>query len=185
MPILENARPASVTRSFRFETDVLHVLDEEADRMGISINALVGIILRRYSEFTKYLSKIDMIVINREILTSLLDQLDEEELYKLGSKLGERVMADTVMFWKKEMTERAVMEYIEKVICRYGHLGTYDEKQMPGGMTIVIRHRLGHKGSKFLEGYLNAGLKTTLEIHAKFEVTESSVKCEMPQNRRL
>jgi hypothetical protein len=183
--VLENARPTSVTRSFRFETDVLNVLDEEADRMGISINALVGIILRRYSEFTKYLSKIDMIVINREILTSLLDQLDEDELYKLGSQLGERVMADTVIFWKKEMTERAVMEYIEKVICRYGHLGTYDEKQMPGGMTIVIRHRLGHKGSRFLEGYLSAGLKTTLDMQAKFEVTDSSVKCELPQSRRL
>ncbi|HEU4605664.1 MAG TPA: hypothetical protein VFS46_05440, partial [Nitrososphaera sp.] len=75
MPVLEDARPASITRSFRFENDVLRVLDEEAERMGISVNALVGIVLRRYCEFTRYLSKIDMVVINREMLTSLLEQL--------------------------------------------------------------------------------------------------------------
>ncbi len=182
MPALTENAHTSITRSFRFETDVLSVLDEEADRMGISVNALVGIILKRYSEFTRYLSKIDMVVVNREILTSLFERLDEDEVYKLGIRLGETVLSDTVIFWKKEMTERAVMEYIEKAICRYGHLGTYDEKQMPDSRTIVVRHRLGRNGSRFLEGYLQAGLKNTLGINATFEVTDSSVKCEMQRS---
>jgi hypothetical protein len=174
----------SITRSFRFETDVLNVLDEEAERMGVSVNALVGIILKSYTEFTRYLSKIDMVVINRDILTSLLEQMDEYDAYKLGIKLGESVLSDTVIFWKKEMSERAVMEYIEKVICRYGQLGTYDEKETPNGLTMVVRHRLGKNGSKFLEGYLEAGLKHTLGINATFQATDSSVKCEMQKSRR-
>lgn len=179
MPILAEDARTSITRSFRFETDVLNVLDEEAERMGISVNALVGIILRRYSEFSRYLSKIDMVVINRDILTSLLERFDEEEVYKLGVKLGGSVLPDTIIFWKKEMSERAIMEYIEKIVCRYGHLGTYDEKQTSEGLTIVIRHRLGRNGSRFLEGYLQAGLKNTLGLSATFEATDSSVKCEM------
>ena len=163
---------------------MLTVLDEEAKRMGISVNALVGIILRRYAEFTRYLSKIDMVVINREVLTSLIDLLGEEEVYEIGVKLGQTVLADTIMFWKKETTEKAVMEYIEKMVCRYSDLGTYDERRMPGGeMAIVIRHRLGKKGSRFLEGYLQGGLKHTLGIEAIFETTDSSVKCEIPAAR--
>jgi hypothetical protein len=182
--LAEDARSSSITRSFRFESDVLSVLDEEATRMGISVNALVGINLRRYAEFTRYLSKIDMVVINRELLTSLLDQLEEEEVYKMGVKLGQTVLADTIMFWKKETTEKAVMEYIEKMVCRYGQLGTYDERRMPGGdMVIVMRHRLGKNGSRFLEGYLHGGLKHTLDIDAIFEVTDSSVKCQIPARR--
>src|SRR5919198_2184809 len=181
MPVLAEDARTSITRSFRFQTDVLRVLDEEAARMGISVNAIVGIVLRRYAEFTRYLSKIDMVVINREVLTTLLEQLDEDELYSMGLKLGETVLSDTVIFWKKETTEWAVMEYIEKMICRYGHLGTYDEKRMPGGgVAIVVRHRLGKRGSRFLEGYLQAGLKTTLGINAAFDVTDSSIKCELP-----
>jgi hypothetical protein len=110
--------------------------------------------------------------------------MEEDDVYKLGIKLGESVLPDTVIFWKKEMSERAVMEYIEKIVCRYGHLGTYDEKQTQNGLTIVIRHRLGKNGSKFLEGYLQAGLKHTLGIDAIFEVTDSSLKCEMQKPRK-
>jgi hypothetical protein len=133
---------------------------------------------------TRYLSKIDMVIINREILTSLIDLLDEETLYKLGVKLGQTVLDDTIMFWKKETTERTVMEYIEKMICRYGQLGTYDERRMPNGeMAIVVRHRLGKNGSRFLAGYLQGGLKHTLDIDAIFEITDSSVKCQIPRRR--
>jgi len=182
MPTLAEKAHTSITRSFRFETDVLNVLDEEAERMGISVNALVGIILRRYGEFTRYLSKIDMVVINRDVLTSLLECLDEEAVYKLGLKLGESVLSDTVIFWKKEISEEAVMEYIEKVVCRYGQLGTYDEKQMGDSLTIVVRHRLGKNGSKFLEGYLQAGLYHTLAINPAIEITDSSVKCKIQKS---
>jgi hypothetical protein len=102
----------------------------------------------------------------------------------MGVKLGQTVLADTIMFWKKETTEKAVMEYIEKMVCRYGRLGTYDERRMPGGqMAIVVRHRLGKNGSRFLEGYLHEGLKYTVGIDAIFEITDSSVKCEIPARR--
>ncbi|MFL6460109.1 MAG: hypothetical protein ACJ71J_04015 [Nitrososphaeraceae archaeon] len=174
-----DARSATVTRSFRFDAEMSKILDEEAERMGVSVNALVGIILKRYSEFTRYLSKIDMIVLNRELLISLLEAKDEEYLYKLGAKLGGTVSVDTIMFWKKDVTEESVLEYIEKIICLYGHLGTYDEVSQPDSKTIVIRHRLGRKGSKFFEGYLRSTLKNTVGKDAMFEVTDSSIKFEI------
>ena len=174
-----NSFSATSTRSFRFDVEYSKILDEEAERMGISVNALVGIILRGYTDFTRYLSKIDMIVLNREFLTSLLESSNEESLYNLGMKLGERVPIDTIMFWKKDLTEKSVLEYIEKIICRYGHLGTYDEISQSGSRIIVIRHRLGRKGSKFFEGYLRSTLKNTVGKDAIFEVTESSMKFEI------
>lgn len=144
--------------------------------MGISVNALVGTILKRYVEFTRYLSKIDMIIMNREIITSLLELHDEESLFKIGLKLGETVPRDTILFWKKELTERSVLEYIEKIVCRYGNLGTYDEVSQSTGRTVVIRHRTGRNGSRFLEGYLRSALKNIIKRDAIFEVTDSSVK---------
>ena len=174
-----DARSATVTRSFRFDADMSKVLDEEAERMGVSVNALVGIILRRYSEFTRYLSKIDMVVLNRELVISLLGAGDEEYLYQLGEKLGATVSVDTIMFWKKDITEEAVLDYIEKIICLYGRLGTYDEISQLDTKTIVIRHRLGRRGSKFFEGYLKSTLKNTVSKDAVFEVTDSSIKFEI------
>ena len=43
------------TRSFRVEQYVSNILDEEAERMGISVNALVNIILKHYSDFSRFL----------------------------------------------------------------------------------------------------------------------------------
>jgi hypothetical protein len=177
--ITADARSATLTRSFRFDSELSKILDEEAERMGVSVNALVGIIIKSYAEFTRYLSKIDMVVVNRELLIPLLHSRDEEGLYTLGMKLGETVPVDTIMFWKKELTEHSVLEYIEKIICRYGHLGTYDEVSQSNSRTIVIRHRLGRKGSKFFEGYLRSTLKNTIGKDAIFEVTDSSVKFEI------
>jgi len=58
-------------------------------------------------------------------------------------------------------------------------LGTYDETNQNEKKIIVIRHRLGRKGSQFLHGYLKSTLKSTLDVDSTFELTESSVKLQI------
>lgn len=170
--------PSSTTRSFRVDNEISKTLDEEAERMGISVNGLVNIILKRYAEFTRFLSKIDLVVINRELLTSLFNCYGDEEVYQLGISLGEIIPRDTILFWKKTLSLETVMEYIEKIICRYGYLGTYDEVVQNDVRIIVIRHRLSKKGSMFFHGYLKSAFKSTLNVDPIFELTDSSVKAQ-------
>ena len=171
--------PTSTTRSFRVDMELSKVLDEESERMGVSVNALVNMILKRYSEFTRFLSKIDLVVINRELLKSLFDSYPDEDIYSLGISAGEIIPRDTILFWKKTINFDSVLEYIDKIICRYGYLGTYDETNQNEKRIIVIRHRLGNKGSQFLHGYLKSTLKNTLNLDSSFELTESSVKLQL------
>jgi hypothetical protein len=165
----------STTRSFRIDKDLSNVLDAEAERMGISVNGLVNSVLKKYSEFTRFLSKIDLVVINREILVALLNGLSEQDVYKLGIELGETIPKDTILFWKKELNLSTVLEYMDKIMCRYGYLGTYDGLDHNSTKVIVIRHRLGKKGSEFFHGYLKAALNNILNINANFAITESSI----------
>ena len=169
----------STTRSFRVDKELSKVLDEESERMGVSVNALVNMILKRYSEFTRFLSKIDLVVINRELLKSLFDSYPEQDIYSLGISAGEVIPRDTILFWKKTINFDTVLEYIDKIICRYGFLGTYDETNQNDKRIIVIRHRLGSKGSQFLHGYLKSTLKNTLNLDSSFELTEASVKLQL------
>jgi len=55
--IRSHTRSDTTTRSFRFDLNLSQVLDDEAERMGISVNALVGTILKRYAEFTRTYQK--------------------------------------------------------------------------------------------------------------------------------
>ena len=169
----------STTRSFRVDTELSKVLDEESERMGVSVNALVNMILKRYSEFNRFLSKIDLVVVNRELLKSLFDSYPDEDIYRLGVVAGESIPRDTIIFWKKTLNFGTVLEYIEKIICRYGFLGTYDETNQGVKRIIVIRHRLGKNGSQFLHGYLKSTIRTTLNMDSSFELTESSVKLQI------
>jgi len=168
----------NATRSFRVEKDVSAILDEEAERMGISVNALVNIILKHYSEFGRFLSKIDLVILNRDILTKLLEFTDEQNLFKLGLELGESIPKDTILFWKKDLDRKNIFEYLEKIICRYGLLGTYDEINQQAQKIIVIRHRFGRKGSIFFHGYIKS-IFNIVSLDSNIEVTESSVKARI------
>jgi hypothetical protein len=160
------------------EQYISNILDEEAERMGISVNALVNIILKHYADFTRFLSKIDLVILNREILTKFLQSMDDQEVFKIGIELGETIPKDTILFWKKELAQQNVFEYLEKIICRYGLLGTYDEINQNGGKIIVIRHRLGKKGSIFFQGYIKS-IFNTVGLDNTIELTESSVKAKI------
>jgi hypothetical protein len=113
------------------------------------------------------------------LLKSLFDSYPEEDIFGLGVSAGQIIPRDTILFWKKTVTSESVLEYIEKIICRYGFLGTYDETTQNEKRIIVIRHRLGKRGSQFLHGYLKSTLKNTLNLDSSFELTESSVKLQV------
>ena len=68
----------TTTRSFRLDKQLSEILDKESDRMGISVNALVNIIIKNYSEFYRFLSRIDMIIIHKMILDELIALNDED-----------------------------------------------------------------------------------------------------------
>lgn len=169
----------STVRSFRIDESLSEVLNGEAERMGVSVNAMINSILKQYAEFTRFQAKLDMLTINREIFKSLLLQLNDNESYSLGLEMGKDIPNDTILFWKKNVTYESVLEYLEKIICTYGYIGTFDELDTDKYKIIVIRHRLGPNGSKFLHGYLKSMLKQTLNFDPEIDVTDYSVKLQL------
>jgi hypothetical protein len=165
-------------RSFRIDKSFAEILHHEADRMGISVNAMMNSILKQYTEFTRFQSKLDMIVINRSIFKNILKHLDEHQAYDLGLEMGKELPNDFILFWKKNISIDSVIEYIEKILCIYGRLGTYDEMFDMNNRIFVIRHRLGVNGSKFLMGYLKSLLSNMLQLDTEIQITDYSIKIQ-------
>ena len=171
--------PSSTVRSFRIDKSLSEILNAEAERMGISVNAMINSVLKQYAEFTRFQSKLDMLIINREVFRSLLGRLNDDDAYNFGLEMGKDIPNDTILFWKKDITFYGVLEYIEKIVCTYGYIGTYDELNTDECKIIVIRHRLEGKGSKFLSGFLKSLLNQTLGINPEIEITDYSVKIKV------
>jgi hypothetical protein len=176
--ISSSSTPSSV-RSFRIDKAYSDILQNEADRMGISVNAMMNSILKQYTEFTRFNSKLDMVIINREIFKSVLKCVEENQAYNLGIDMGTELPHDTILFWKKNISIESVIEYIEKILCLYGRIGTYDEITELNKKIIVIRHRLGIKGSKFLLGYLQSLFKNMLGLDCEIQITDHSIKIQL------
>ena len=170
---------SSTVRSFRIDKSLSEILNSEAERMGISVNAMINSVLKQYTEFTRFQSKLDMLVVNREVFKSLLCRLKDDDVYTFGLEMGKDIPNDTILFWKKDITFDGVLEYIEKIVCTYGYIGTYDELNTSEYKVIVIRHRLEGKGSKFLSGFFKSLLNQTLGIDAEIDITEYSVKVKI------
>ncbi|MGN6822164.1 MAG: hypothetical protein ACTHJ7_05250 [Candidatus Nitrosocosmicus sp.] len=165
-------------RSFRIDKSFAEILHHEADRLGISVNAMMNSILKQYTELTRFQSKLDMIVINRSIFKNILKHLDENQSYDLGLEMGKELPNDFILFWKKNISIDSVIEYIEKILCIYGRLGTYDEMFDMNNRIFVIRHRLGVNGSKFLMGYLKSLLSNMLQLDTEIQITDYSIKIQ-------
>jgi antitoxin component of RelBE/YafQ-DinJ toxin-antitoxin module len=170
---------SSTVRSFRIDKSLSEILNAEAERMGISVNAMINSVLKQYAEFTRFQSKLDMIIVNREVFKSLLGRLEDDDSYNFGLEMGKDIPNDTILFWKKDITFNGVLEYIEKIVCTYGYIGTYDELNTSEYKIIVIRHRLEGSGSKFLSGFFRSLLRQTLGIDAEIDITEYSVKIKI------
>lgn len=168
----------STVRSFRIDKSLSEILNSEAERMGVSVNAMINSVLKQYAEFTRFQSKLDMLIINREIFRSLLGKLNEDDSYLLGLDMGREIPNDTILFWKKNVSFESVLEYIEKIMCTYGYIGTFDELETAKHKIIVIRHRLGAKGSRFLLGFMKSLIKQTLELEPQIDITDHSVKIQ-------
>ena len=170
---------SSSVRSFRINKSFAEILNNEADRMGISVNAMMNSILKQYTEFTRFQSKLDMIVINREMFKNVLDHLSEDQSFNLGLDQGKNYPKDAILFWKKHISLETIIEYIEKILCIYGQIGTYDEMFESTSRIIVIRHRLGINGSKFLMGFLISLFKSTIDLRCDLQITDYSIKIQL------
>ena len=93
---------SSTVRSFRIDKALSEILNSEAERMGISVNAMINSVLKQYAEFTRFQSKLDMLVVNREVFRSLLCRLNDDNAYNFGLEMGKDIPNDTILFWKKD-----------------------------------------------------------------------------------
>ena len=78
----------TVTRTFRIRAEWDNILQEEAERQGISVNVLVNLILRKYALFDKWARNYNVISLTQRTFRELIDEVPLEKLSLVGEKSG-------------------------------------------------------------------------------------------------
>lgn len=161
----KSGKTRSIT--FRLESSIIEELQTEAEYRETSLNVLINQILRRYSNWERYESKMGMLPIPKIILTNLMDEImrigkengiDDitsfrSALIKEISQIAFTFLKDSVLLMKKNYNLITVLEVLEQYMKVVG-INSDHRIEEDGKHTYVIQHKLGESWSLFIKEFL-------------------------------
>jgi hypothetical protein len=180
--------------TFRLDSHTIDELQREADQNQISLNVLVNQILKRYSDWDRYESRIGMMPVPKAMLTSLIDKaidmakkngIKEEdiepfrdEIIKQAAHVAFDIMKDAVLFMKKQYNLWVVLSVLQEYM---KISGINSDHRIEGGRkhVFVIQHELGENWSLFTKELLRLIFENLANIRAEVNVTANMTIAEV------
>ena len=156
------------TRTFRIDESLDEALVEEAEQKEVSVNNLTESIFEKYLNFNRWYERIDTLALTPDILTAILDQLDQETIKKLGNRLGSTSPKNDLMIRGIPLNTETANLYVEKILGENDQWfdASYIDQEQP---YLYIRTQLGEKWITFIEAYLRSFYKECIgeEVQCK------------------
>jgi len=163
------------TRSitYRLPETLINELENESNQKKISQNVLVKQILEKYVQWDRYSAKMGLIPVPKEILQSLGDDLDGQDIDAIINVLFP-IIKNTVMFIKGGFDLERCIETLEDYMRTSG---VKSDHRVDGNLhSFIIQHDLGIKWSVFTEQLLTQIFRNfASDKDLKFQTTDSTV----------
>jgi hypothetical protein len=173
----------TTTRTIRIDEEYDDILKLEADRRGISVNALMDQILKRYVEAQRYFDNQTAIVLSDSTLLELIGFLNTEMLSIAGTHSGIDRPKDRLLMRGLPLNYESVIWFISQVLGEYNGWFRSDYHLGKDKVQIHLRHRLGMKWSTFLQSYIEGMFFELFDIKPEFQVLDHSVTISI--NRKI
>jgi hypothetical protein len=182
-------RKKTITRTFRIRREWDDVLQEEANRQGVSVNVLLNKVLRKYSLFSRWSDRNKDMSLPQQTFREILKKIPVEILAEAGTKsgaadainivnaLGIGLDYDSFVYL---ITEHFGGSHFARWFqCFYHNQGNTD--------VFHLQHDLGRGWSIYLEKYILAYLKSMVDTDAKTKVYDYAVtfKITRPRSKPL
>jgi hypothetical protein len=171
---------------------VIDALQSEADNSEISLNVLVNQILKRYSEWDRFESKVGMMPVPKVILSSLIDKaisvakssgvkdIDRyrDDIIKQAAQLAFGLMKDSVLFMKKQYNLWVVLSVLEEYM---KVSGIKADHKIEGARkhVFIIQHELGENWSLFTKELLSLIFQNLASVRAEISTTSNTTVAEV------
>lgn len=190
----ESVPQSKKTRSvtFRLDSSVIDELQTEADNREISLNVLVNQVLKRYTEWDRFETKIGMMPVPKVILSSLVDRcisfakssgikdIDRyrDDIIKQAAQLAFGLMKDSVLFMKRQYNLWVVLAVLEEYM---KVSGIKADHRIEGSRkhVFVIQHELGENWSLFTKELLLLIFQNLANVKAEISTTPNTTVAEV------
>jgi hypothetical protein len=179
------------TVTFRVDSRIVDGLQREADNNGVSLNILVNQLLKRYYDWGKYESKLNMMPVPKVILSSCMD-ISVDVIREIGTKGIEEyrnkivrhaaeiafdAMKDAVLLMKNQYNLWDVLEVLREYMRASGIKADH---RIAGRKNIfVIQHEMGENWSLFTQELLKLIFERLAKVRAESKITPNTTVVEV------
>jgi hypothetical protein len=179
------------TVTFRVDSRIVDGLQREADNNGVSLNILVNQLLRRYNDWGKYESKLNMIPVPKVMLSSMMDMLVEivreidtkrteeyrNKVVRHAAEIAFDAMKDAVLLMKNQYNLWDVLEVLRQYMKASGIKADH---RIAGRKNIfVIQHEMGENLSLFTQDILKLIFERLAKVKIESKITPNTTVVEV------
>jgi hypothetical protein len=179
------------TVTFRVDSRIIDGLQREADNNGISLNILVNQLLKRYYDWGKYESKLNMIPVPKVMLSSGIDmsvdiarEIDikrteeyRNKIVRHAAEIAFDAMKDAVLLMKNQYNLWDVLEVLRQYMRASGIKADH---RIAGRKNIfVIQHEMGENLSLFTQELLKLIFERLAKVKIESKITPNTTVVEV------
>jgi len=174
-------RKKTITRTFRIRKEWDTVLQEEAERQGVSVNVLLNKLLRKYSLYSRWSDRNNDISFPQQTLREILKTVNVESLAEAGTRCGALDAINIVNAMGLALNYDSFVYLITEHLggphfARWFHCFYHTQ----GNKDIFhLQHDFGHGWSVYLEKYLLSFLRSMTDMDAKTRIYDYAVTLEV------
>ncbi|MFQ5940119.1 MAG: hypothetical protein ACE5KA_00250 [Nitrososphaerales archaeon] len=159
--------------SFRLDEDIVEALRQEAEDEEISLNVLANHVFRRYVEWERDAQKAGFIPMTRELLITLIDEIDDKRIEELVRKIGKDVAKEQILYMESKYDLDSFVKWLES----RNRISGFAQKHVVDGKIheFIIQHDLNVKWSLYMKTLFEVILEDVYKKKVDFQLTPSTL----------
>ena len=172
--MLLNRKRKTVGRSFRIAEEWLDVLNEEAEKQGVSVNSLMNRLLQQYA-YLRYMLRYGAITLTRKGFSGILECCPDDKIRENGINAGSEITRELLLTMGVSPNYSFVIGLVKKLLSEFAGWFECDHHIRRDKEILHLRHDLGMKWSIYLAGVASGTFNSILKKEIDIQLSDSSV----------
>ena len=173
------ANTSSTTRTVRLKKESDLILEQEAERHGLSVNALVSNLIDQYVNSLRFFQSGGIVSMSNETILALFNHISDDDLSDTAYRLGNALVQDNLMQRGMKVSRDSVLWYISQILGLSNGWFRCDHNREEGKDIMHLSHSYGYKWSVFIANYVNSILIEVLGVKTNTVISNNAVNFEI------
>ena len=171
----EQTRRKTVTRTFRINEEWDRILQEEAEKQGITVSALMSQILCRYVTSERFFERYQNITIGNKTLNAVIKKTSARNLATVGKSEGAIRPREQLLTVGLQPNFGSVCWLIEEIYDRNNYWYRCEHHVIKEQNVFNLIHNIDKNWSIFIGSYMASMFKALLNVDVTTEIEDDSV----------